>query len=330
MTTKSNAWVTTGGQYRGVMKMVGQALKHVYDKDKHLVPCIGFCQWGFMKDKENLLNEERRKIVRYKAKDGGIFGNKESVSLDPNHTHFIMVDNGTEGKEYGEYELYNDVKEAMKSEWMVPMMTILLGAKDRGPLENVDRTLDKKLPVVIMKGTGGVADLLIFALKELIKREEKEWYPAIWKYVVEEFGKDHKEFDDFVEGTLECMRKFRDNNNHSLVAVFDALHERDVRFGLDFTVLKLLITHASNDKSVRLALEWNRDDILQELLLFQSIHLEDTKEWHELMTIALLEDKEKFVKIFIEHSVIDLNDYLTREKLEDLYEEVQLSLKSHT
>jgi hypothetical protein len=48
------------------------------------------------------------------------------------------------------------------------------------------------------------------------------------------------------------------------------------------------------------------------------------------MTIALLEDKEKFVKIFIEHSVIDLNDYLTREKLEDLYEEVQLSLKSHT
>jgi hypothetical protein len=50
------------------------------------------------------------------------------------------------------------------------MMTILLGAKDRGPLENVDRTLDKKLPVVIMKGTGGVADLLIFALKELIKR----------------------------------------------------------------------------------------------------------------------------------------------------------------
>ena len=54
--------------------------------------------------------------------------------------------------------------------YSVPMVTILLGANDRGPLENVDRTLDKELPVVIMKGTGGVADLLIFALKELIKR----------------------------------------------------------------------------------------------------------------------------------------------------------------
>ena len=42
-------------------------------------------------------------------------------------------------------------------------------------------------------------------------REEEEWYSAIWKHVVEAFGKDHKEFEDFVEGTLECMRKFRDN-----------------------------------------------------------------------------------------------------------------------
>ena len=29
--------------------------------------------------------------------------------------------------------------------------------------------------------------------------------------MIEAFGKDHKEFDDFVKGTLECMRKFRDN-----------------------------------------------------------------------------------------------------------------------
>ena len=52
----------------------------------------------------------------------------------------------------------------------MPLITIVLGANDRGPVENVRLTLAKKLPVVIMKGSGGVADLLIFALKELIKR----------------------------------------------------------------------------------------------------------------------------------------------------------------
>ena len=96
------------------------------------------------------------------------------VSLEPNHTHFVIVDDGTEGQEYGEYELYNDVKEAMKKSWSsasvcssvrlsvcyrmilalssdpaVPLITILLGANDRGPLENIVRTLDKELPVVM-------------------------------------------------------------------------------------------------------------------------------------------------------------------------------------
>ena len=113
----------------------------------------------------------------------------------------------------------------------VPLVTILLGANDRGPLENVDRTLDKKLPVVIMKGAGGVADLLTFALKDVVKRcwrienceyiflmiihvsyrEKCEWRSAIWKQVVDLFGKDHKESYEFVKGTLECMEKYRDN-----------------------------------------------------------------------------------------------------------------------
>ena len=58
MTTKSNAWATTGGQYRGVLKMVGQALRNIYDDEGYRVPCIGFCQWGFMRVKEELLSNQ--------------------------------------------------------------------------------------------------------------------------------------------------------------------------------------------------------------------------------------------------------------------------------
>ena len=115
MTTKSNAWVTTGGQYRGVMKMVGQALKDVYDDQGNHVPCIGFCQWGFMRDNKKLVNNGG-KIVRYNAVDK-ISDDKTCVSLEPNHTHFVIVDNGIEKQEYGEYELYNEVKKAMKKGW---------------------------------------------------------------------------------------------------------------------------------------------------------------------------------------------------------------------
>ena len=96
--------------------MVGQSLKNVYDDQRNRVPCIGFCQWGFMRDhNEKLVNMNRgRKIATYHALDRT---DKTCVSLDPNHTHFIIVDNGIEGKEYGEYELYNKVKEAMRNRW---------------------------------------------------------------------------------------------------------------------------------------------------------------------------------------------------------------------
>ena len=55
-------------------------------------------------------------------------------------------------------------------------MTILLGANDRGPVINVTRTLGNNLPVLIMKGAGGVADLLTFALKDVVKRWSKVVY----------------------------------------------------------------------------------------------------------------------------------------------------------
>ena len=40
------------------------------------------------------------------------------------------------------------------------------------------------------------------------------------------------------------------------------------------------------------------------------------------MDTALLEEKEEFVKLFIEHSVVDLKDYLTETKLQYLYDKV--------
>ena len=94
--------------------MVGQALRNVYDDEGYRVPCIGFCQWGFMRDKDKLVN--KNKIVNYNAVDQ-IADDGSCVSLEPNHTHFIIVDDGTEGQEYGEYKLYNEVKKAMKKLW---------------------------------------------------------------------------------------------------------------------------------------------------------------------------------------------------------------------
>lgn len=192
MTTKSNAWVTTGGQWRGVMKLVGQALRDCYDDEGNHVPCIGFCQWGFIRNKEELVTNGM-KTVKYKFMDSGP-DMKSSVALDPNHTHFIMVDDGTEGQEYGEYTLYNDIKEA-------------LGKRYKG----------KNLPVVLMKGSGRIADLLVFLIQDLLKRKESVFSlkTEIKCHVGDVFGWEHPHFNIFVADLMSCLTMLRQKVNHS-------------------------------------------------------------------------------------------------------------------
>jgi hypothetical protein len=333
MTTQSNAWVTTGGQFRGVMKMVGQTLRDVYDDQRNRVPCIGFCQWGFIRDTKDLVNINRKdgENATYHALDRT---DETCISLDPNHTHFIIVDDGTEGKEYGEYVLYNKVKKAMKERWSVPIITILLGANDPGPIKNVNETLCNDLPVLIMKGAGGVADLLILALTDWIKRDKSEWQQAIKNYVVNEFGENHGERELFEKETHECMEKFHENfylknDKTPRLAIFDAADERDIELGLDSAVLKLLSYHEITGLPVELALDWNRVDILQEVFLFQSIDVNrEGTEWGELMRKALLEEKHEFVELFLHHAVIDFKAFLDDRELLNLYNSKKRGFKA--
>lgn len=102
MAATSGAWVVTGGKHRGVMKLVGQALQNrVAGDDKVLrrLPCIGICTWGKVFKGETL-------------KDGKKYDPSEAVgtsdtgltALDPNHTHFLMVDDGTKRRQRTHHE----------------------------------------------------------------------------------------------------------------------------------------------------------------------------------------------------------------------------------
>ena len=51
----------------------------------------------------------------------------------------------------------------------VPVVTILVGG-GRGSLKNVRKTLEGQLPVVIVKGSGRLADLLVHVMQEIVPR----------------------------------------------------------------------------------------------------------------------------------------------------------------
>ncbi|CAF3571534.1 unnamed protein product [Rotaria sp. Silwood1] len=112
---ETDAWVFTGGTYAGVMKDVGDAFeKWTYksssmDKTHTRVPVIGIASWYYTTNYKQLIqkrssesNSKRnstsvsmddREINREKLYRNGVpQDNPQTYPLDPNHTHFILLD----------------------------------------------------------------------------------------------------------------------------------------------------------------------------------------------------------------------------------------------
>lgn len=92
----SGAWVVTEGRNRGVMQLVGRALRNrVAEGDKALspLPCIGISTWGRV-TRENLKTGDQCNPL-----EATTARRIDASKLDHNHTHFLMVDDGTERRE---------------------------------------------------------------------------------------------------------------------------------------------------------------------------------------------------------------------------------------
>ena len=110
MTTMCNAWVLTAGLHGGVNQLVAEALVDSYDEDMRRAPCIGFCTWGSVENREVL--EKNGTLVKYSVA-ARFDDTAKCRPLNSNHTHFFMVDDGTEGKQRGHIELVNDLKKVL-------------------------------------------------------------------------------------------------------------------------------------------------------------------------------------------------------------------------
>ena len=110
----TDAWLVTGGTKTGVMKEVGCAVKtYEYSLSgaiKKRAVCIGIATWGIVHDREKLEEDEISTSVRKydyvipkHAKDKSkLLDSRREAFLDPYHTHFILVDDGTVGTYGGE------------------------------------------------------------------------------------------------------------------------------------------------------------------------------------------------------------------------------------
>ncbi|CAF2244556.1 unnamed protein product, partial [Rotaria magnacalcarata] len=120
-------------------------------------------------DSSPLLNANQQFPVYIQQVDSGNTNN----NLEVNHTHFLLFDNDkSDGRAINkmrldiEYELSKEAKSAVNEchRWNesgndIPIVILLLDG-DSTTLEVLSEHLDKNSPIVVVKGTGGIADFI--------------------------------------------------------------------------------------------------------------------------------------------------------------------------
>ncbi|XP_019633707.1 PREDICTED: transient receptor potential cation channel subfamily M member 2-like [Branchiostoma belcheri] len=101
--------------------------------------------------------------------------------LDLNHTHFILVDDGTTGRFSGadisvRTRLEQHIMEQTTGEGLKDLkIPVVLLVVEGGPgtLKNTKEAVEKKIPAVIIDGSGRAADVIAYGFKRTRKKDNK-------------------------------------------------------------------------------------------------------------------------------------------------------------
>ncbi|KAL3837250.1 hypothetical protein ACJMK2_022618 [Sinanodonta woodiana] len=330
---KTDAWIITGGTNIGVAKYVGEALKYsrINSLNKKKIVAIGIAPWGVIHNKDlledTMENKSEPKKYKVHAEDKP---NERERFLNPNHNHFILVDDGTDHQCETETDFmaklelkYNTLFDTEIHDFKYfPVVLLVINGGPR-ILKRVRNALSNNIPVVIVKGSGHVADLLADAVThaeyiddddngiaiEITQKLNFEQKTHIRNKMMFTKFCETKDIDNNIKEIEACLDKFQ------LINIFDlGSGDQDLHSTICSAVLK-----AKKDMvaQLRAALLLNSIDFARSAILTAD------KEWEPgsldyIMEYAMKSNKVDFVELFLDNTV-NIKRFLTTQRLGKLY-----------
>ncbi|XP_063743322.1 transient receptor potential cation channel subfamily M member 2 [Eleginops maclovinus] len=326
----TGAWIITGGTHTGVMKHVGQAVRdHALSSSMQgQIVAIGVATWGTIHNRDTLVHPEGCFPARYEL---DIKGQGRLSCLDNNHTHFLLVDDGTQGKYGVEIELRSCLEKCISGKRLgnkesgvtIPVVCVVL---DGGPgtLNTIYNAMLNGTPCVILEGSGRIADVIAQVAALSVSRVT---IALIHQLMKKFFGQEYEKFPDLriIEWTKKIQDIIRMPHLLTIFRISEDNH-RDV----DVAILQALLkasrtreTHGTESwkRQLELAIAWNRVDIA-ETEIFTEERQWKSSDLHWAMFSALVGNKPEFVSLLLENGV-SLRDFLQDEEtLCELYKQL--------
>ncbi|CAM4915953.1 unnamed protein product [Rotaria socialis] len=321
--TIADAWILTAGLNNGVSKLVGEGISQYrllkqYPKE---VVCIGLTLWGSVSEntrielkkanQTNSFNKEYERQLPENAKD-----NRETV--DRHHTHCVLFDSGKLNEYLGDGQRSSFVKHICddKNGDACYAVTIIVEGGSNTP-QIVQFDIDNDRPVVVIRGSGRMADVLS-NLIELTTSSNKDEQRKLRDDEIEKTLK--ASFPELVDDALstcigELKRIFNSGKRHLLhvfrldrdvnvaetifKAIFSANRQkrelqekprRERRASISATPSN---SELEQERKVRkligLALRWNYLDGVKQLVDFQKLVAISSESMHVLKTACFHE-----------------------------------------
>uniref|UniRef100_A0A8C9PTY9 Transient receptor potential cation channel subfamily M member 2 n=1 Tax=Spermophilus dauricus TaxID=99837 RepID=A0A8C9PTY9_SPEDA len=319
----TGAWIITGGSHTGVMKQVGEAVRDFSLSSSYKegeVITIGVATWGTIHNREGLVHPMGGFPAEYVLDEEGQ-GNL--TCLDSNHSHFILVDDGTHGQ-YGveiplrtklEKFISEQTKERGGVAIKIPIVCVVLEGGP-GTLHTIYNAITNGTPCVIVEGSGRVADVIA----QVASLPVSEITICLIQQKLSLFFQEM--FETFTESRIvEWTKKIQDIvRKRQLLTIFR--EGKDGQQDVDVAILQALLKasrsqdhfgHENWDHQLKLAVAWNRVDIARSEIFTDQWQWKPS-DLHPTMTAALISNKPEFVKLFLENGV-RLKEFVTWDTL---------------
>uniref|UniRef100_A0AAV2J7V9 TRPM SLOG domain-containing protein n=1 Tax=Knipowitschia caucasica TaxID=637954 RepID=A0AAV2J7V9_KNICA len=338
----TGAWILTGGTNTGVMKHVGQAVRdHALSSSMggHIV-AIGVATWGILHNRHTLINPKGCFPAYYEA---DVEGQGHLCCLDQNHTHFLLVDNGTHGQYEAEIQLRARLEKYISRKRLsnqasgvdIPVVCVVL---DGGPgtlnpilFQTMYNAMLNGTPCVVMEGSGRIADVVAHVAELPVSRVSIALVQQLMKKF---FGQEYDCFSDC--RIIEWTKKIQDIlRAPHLLTVFRITADSDGE--VDMAILRALLKASrsgsgpgsgpgaeDSQRQLELAVAWNRVDIAN-TEIFTDERQWKSEQLHSAMLSALVGNKPEFVSLLLENGV-SLWDFLQEETLCELYRQLPTCL----
>ncbi|XP_022096930.1 transient receptor potential cation channel subfamily M member 2-like isoform X2 [Acanthaster planci] len=296
----TDVWLLTHGLHHGITESLGKVLTdnatEIVMADQHQLVAIGIAPGQFVSQIEKL-QQSVGGPVEYQMESANI--SHDDVSrclLNPGHTHFI-IEQDRERDALLLDVLVTKITQSkiQQTNATVPVVYVLFGGDEHSLLTIHNAVVERNTPVIIVAGSGGVADLLAGIDQPRSKSTE----------------------DDSTAQIKEIMCSSRSH----LVTVHTENQKMDA-------ALLLALMNANRgtrgQNELLLAVIWNRIHLARKELVTNKNWLDQFQEVQlaEALEYALIHNQYKFVEFFLDRDCIDLQKFLTRDRLVDLYHQV--------